>query len=185
VRLGVLCCVLVFGGHFALFTYVRPFLETVAGVGTNGIALMLLGFGVANFAGTLLAGILLERSLRLTLTLAPLVIGATGLGLAILQVGLPVHALFVAAWGLAFGAVPVGWSTWMARSVPDETESAGGLVVAAVQIAIAAGAALGGSVFGFSGVAGVFAAGGIVLLVTSGVILARATRSLPQYREPA
>lgn len=177
--LGVLCCVLVFAGHFALFTYVRPFLESMAGVGTNGIALMLLGFGVANFVGTFLAGFVLERSLRLTLTLPPLMIGAVGLGLAALHVGLPVHALFVAVWGLAFGAMPVGWSTWTARAAPDETESAGGLLVAAIQIAIAAGAALGGLVFGFSGVAGVFATGGIVLLLTAGVVVMRVTRHLP------
>jgi predicted MFS family arabinose efflux permease len=176
----MLCCVLVFGGHFALFTYVRPFFETVAEVGPRGIALMLLGFGVANFAGTLLAGVLLERSLRLTLTLAPLLIGAAGFGLAVLQVGLPVHALLVALWGLAFGGVPVGWSTWMARAVPDETESAGGILVAAVQISIAAGAALGGSVFAFSGVVGVFLAGGVVLLLTACIVFARVTRSLPQ-----
>lgn len=179
-RLGVICSVLVFGGHFALFTYVRPFLEAVAGVGADGIALMLLGFGMANFLGTILAGILLERSLRLTLTLAPLVIGAVGLGLAVLHLGLPAHALMVAFWGMAFGAVPVGWSTWMARSAPDETESGGGILVAAVQISIAAGAALGGSIFSFSGVTGVFAAGGVVLLLTAAVVFARATRSLPQ-----
>jgi predicted MFS family arabinose efflux permease len=178
-RLGVLCSVLVFGGHFALFTYVRPFLEMVAGVGANGIALMLLGFGVANFVGTMLAGILLERSLRLTLTLPPLVIGGVGLGLAVLHLGLPAHALMVAFWGMAFGAVPVGWSTWMARSAPDETESGGGILVAAVQISIAAGAALGGSIFSFGGVVGVFATGGTVLLVTTAVVFARATRSLP------
>jgi predicted MFS family arabinose efflux permease len=177
-RLGVICTVLVFGGHFALFTYVRPFLETIAGVGANGIALMLLGFGVANFVGTLLAGFLLERSLRLTLTLPPLVIGLVGLGLAALHLGLPAHAVLVAAWGMAFGAVPVGWSTWTARSVPDETESAGGILVAAVQIAIAAGAALGGSIFSFSGVTGVFATGGAVLLLTAAVVFGR-IRSRP------
>lgn len=177
IRLGVICSVLVFGGHFALFTYVRPFLEAIAGVDANGIALMLLGFGVANFAGTILAGVLLERSLRLTLTLAPLVIGAAGLGLAVWQVGLPGHAVLVAAWGMAFGAVPVGWSTWMARAVPDETESAGGILVAAVQIAIAAGAAVGGSIFSFGGVTGVFAAGGVVLLLTAGAVFARVTQT--------
>jgi len=180
IALGTGCCLLVFGGHFALFTYVRPFLEDVAGVSTNGIALMLLGFGVSSFFGTLLAGFLLERSVRLTLTLAPLAIGAVGLSLALSHLGLPLHALLVALWGLAFGAMPVGWSTWLARSVPDETESAGGLLVAAVQVAIAVGAALGGFVFGFSGVSGVFVAGGVMLLLAAGVIFATSTRSLPR-----
>ena len=102
---------------------------------------------------------------------------AAGLALAVWHVGLPVHAVLVAAWGMAFGAVPVGWSTWMARAVPDETESAGGILVAAVQIAIAAGAAVGGSIFSFGGVTGVFAAGGIVLLLTAGAVFARVTQT--------
>ena len=67
IGLGMLAIILVFTGHFALFTYVRPFLETVAGVGVTGISAILLGFGLANFLGTLLGGVMLERSLRLTL----------------------------------------------------------------------------------------------------------------------
>ncbi len=39
ISLGMLCVVLVFSGHFALFTYVRPFLERVAGADIKGIAL--------------------------------------------------------------------------------------------------------------------------------------------------
>jgi predicted MFS family arabinose efflux permease len=49
--------------------------------------------------------------------------------------------LLVALWGFAFGLVPVGWSTWLATTVPDEAESAGGLLVASIQLAISAGAA--------------------------------------------
>jgi predicted MFS family arabinose efflux permease len=171
IGLGILGTVLVFGGHFALFTYIRPFLESVAGVGLDGLALMLLGFGVANFAGTLLAGWLLERSLRGTLMLMPVLIGGAALALALLPVGVVGQALLVALWGMAFGGVPVGWSTWVARAVPDQAESAGGMVVAAVQLAIAAGAAAGGAVFGFGGVAGVFAAAGAMLLLTAVLVV--------------
>lgn len=173
IKIGVACAVLVFGGHFALFTYVRPFLEAMAGIGANGIALMLLGFGIANFFGTLLTGVLLERSVRLTLAIAPLMIGLAGLALTGLHLGLSWQALMVALWGVAFGAVPVGWSTWIAQSVPDETETAGGILVAAVQFAIAAGAAAGGYIFGFYGVTGVFAAGGLLLLLTTGIVFTR------------
>lgn len=35
VGLGMVSIILVFTGHFALFTYVRPFLETVTGVGVS------------------------------------------------------------------------------------------------------------------------------------------------------
>lgn len=46
--------------------------------------------------------------------------------------------LLVAMWGFAFGLVPVGWSTRLATTVPDEAESAGGLLVASIQFAIGA-----------------------------------------------
>jgi predicted MFS family arabinose efflux permease len=36
VGLGMFATTLVFTGHFAFFTYLRPFLEQVAGVGVNG-----------------------------------------------------------------------------------------------------------------------------------------------------
>jgi predicted MFS family arabinose efflux permease len=176
-RLGMALTVLVFGGHFMLFTYVRPFLEAFAGVGANGIALMLLGFGVANFAGTLLAGFVLERSLRLALTLPPLLIGLVGTAMAGLLLGLPAHAALVAIWGMAFGAIPVGWSTWAARAAPDETESAGGILVAAVQVAIAAGAAVGGLIYGLAGITGVFATGGVLLLLTTTLVATRVARA--------
>ena len=179
IGLGMVCVVLIFTGHFGLFTYVRPFLESVGGADIQGIALTLMGFGLANFVGTLLAGFMLERSLRLTLALMPLLIAAAGLGLAGLHAGLPVQASLVALWGLAFGTIPVAWSTWLARAVPDETESGGGLIVAAVQLAITFGAAGGGAIYALAGVAGVFATGGVLMLATSAIIFASISGSKP------
>jgi predicted MFS family arabinose efflux permease len=181
IGIGMLCTVLVFGGHFALFTYIRPLLESVTGVSDNGLALILLGFGLANLAGTFLAGFLLERSIRLTLTLMPVLIGTVALGLVGLHAGLPAQAAMVALWGMAFGAVPVGWSTWVARAVPDEAESAGGLVVAAVQLAIASGAAVGGLIFDLSSVSGVFGAGGVLLLLAA-LLIGGGVRMRPAQR---
>lgn len=167
IAIGMLGCILAHTGHYALFTYIRPFLEGSAGVGPNALALMLLGFGVANFAGTLLGGWLMERSLHLTLVLMPALVGVAGLMLVFLPISGIGLALVVAFWGLAFGGVPVAWSTWVARSVPDQAESAGGMVVASVQGAIAAGAATGGLMFGLSGIVGVFIAGSVVMLVAA------------------
>lgn len=164
---GMLCAVLVFGGHFALFTYIRPYLQDVAHLGIDGLSLLLLGFGLANFVGTLIAGALLEGRMRLTLTLMPMVIGMAALWLALGPVDRPGCALLVALWGMGFGGVPVGWSTWVARSVPHEAESAGGLLVAAVQLAIGCGAAGGGIIFDLAGAVGVFVAGGLLLVGTA------------------
>jgi DHA1 family purine ribonucleoside efflux pump-like MFS transporter len=171
-RAGMLSVLLVFTGHFAFFTYLRPFLEVVTGVSVNGLSLILLGFGVANFIGTSLAGFMLERSLRMTLLLMPLAMGAIALALVALGRAPLADALLVALWGMAFGAVPVAWSTWITKTVPDEAESGGGLIVAAVQFAITLGAAAGGVVFDHTGASGVFVGAGAVLLVAAAMIFA-------------
>ncbi|APG06116.1 MFS transporter [Luteibacter rhizovicinus DSM 16549] len=169
-RAGMISVLLVFTGHFAFFTYLRPFLEVVTGVGVNGLSVILLGFGVANFIGTSLAGFILERSLRMTLLLMPLAMGVIALALVALGRAPIADALLVALWGMAFGAVPVAWTTWITKTVPDEAESGGGLIVAAVQFAITLGAAAGGLVFDHSGASGVFVGSGAVLLVATAMI---------------
>lgn len=169
---GVTCIVLVYVGHFGLFTYLRPFLETEGGMHGERIALVLMVFGIANLAGTMLASVLLERSLRLPLTLTTMLLGAAGLALAVIPTPPAVTAGLVAVWGIAYGGIPVSWSTWIARAVPDETESGGGLIVAAVQLAITLGAAGGGLIFAAAGVKGVFVTAGLLTLATSVAVYA-------------
>lgn len=169
---GIVAILLVFCGHFAFFTYVRPFLEGISRMGINELSSTLLAFGVANFVGTLAAGYLLERSLRLTLLLMPLIMGVLGWLLATLGgFSMGTDIVMVALWGLAFGAVPVAWSTWITRVVPDEAESGGGLIVASIQLAIALGAAIGGVMFDISGVLGVCATAGTLLLAAAALVL--------------
>jgi predicted MFS family arabinose efflux permease len=167
VGLGMFALILEITGHFALFTYIRPFLETVTGAGIGSISAILLGFGVANFFGTYLGGFMLERNLRMTLFTMALMMGLLGLGLAMAGSALLPAAAMVALWGLAFGAVPVAWSTWITRTVPDEAETGGGLLVAAFQLAIATGAGVGGVIFDAGGATGVFTAGGSILLAAA------------------
>ena len=172
IGLGMLAIVLVFGGHFAFFTYIRPFLETVTQVGVSGMAAILLGFGAANFIGTILGGLMLVRNMRLTLLTMPLAMGFIGLALAMMGAAPLADGALIALWGLAFGAVPVAWSTWLTRVVPDEAETGGGLTVAAVQLSIAIGAAAGGAIFDARGATGVFMAGSLVLLLAAAIVLA-------------
>lgn len=181
IAVGMLGCILAHTGHFALFTYIRPFLETTIGVKTDGLALMLLGFGIANFFGTMLAGWLMQRSLHFTLALMPTIVGVVALAMAIFSTSLIGQAMLVAAWGLAFGGVPVAWSNWVARAVPDQAESAGGMVVASVQSSIATGAAAGGAMFSLSSIAGVFIAGGCLMLLAGLFISMRVNVPSPSF----
>ena len=170
IGIALFAVALVFTGHFALFTYVRPYIEIVTQAGISAVSGILLGFGMANFFGAYLGGMIIARSLRLTLVIMPLVMGIVGLALSAAGGSIMGNAAMVALWGLAFGAVPVAWSTWLARSIPDEAESGGGLMVAAIQLAIALGAALGGVVFDMSGPRGVFGAAGAILVLAALVI---------------
>ncbi|NIE83852.1 MULTISPECIES: MFS transporter [unclassified Burkholderia] len=171
VGIGMFAVTLVFTGHFAFFTYLRPFLEDVAGVGVNALSAILLGYGVANFLFTPVAGRALERGLRPMMIAMPALMVVLGAALALFGKLTALDAVLVALWGAAFGGVPVAWSTWVTRVVPDEAESAGGLIVAAIQLAISLGAAAGGVVFDTHGATGVFVAAAVVLVVAVATIV--------------
>ncbi len=104
---GMLATILIFSGHFAFFTYLRPFLETVAQASIEGVSLILLGFGVANFIGTSVASYLLSRSLRLTTALVPLMMSVLALLMVTFGHLTVLAGLLVALWGFAFG-----WCRW-------------------------------------------------------------------------
>lgn len=166
VRLGMLGVLLAFGGHFAYFTYLRPFLEGVTQVGVRGLSGILLVSGLASVVGTFLAGGALAPYLRLTLAPVPLLMGALAFGLVLFGSDPLVTTALVTLWGLAFSIMPVGWSTWLTRTVPDEAESGGGLFIATTQLAITLGAAAGGIAIDRSGAVGAVVVSGIALLLS-------------------
>ncbi|MGH9158950.1 MAG: MFS transporter [Vicinamibacteraceae bacterium] len=63
VAYGMAAIMLLFMGQFALFTYLRPFLETVTKVDVSALSLMLLAVGVAGLIGTSLIGSMLNTQL--------------------------------------------------------------------------------------------------------------------------
>ncbi len=172
IALAMLAVLMVFGGHMSLFTYIRPFLETVTGIGITAIAGTLLVFGIANFIGNYLGSLLVARSLLMTLAVMPLTIAALAVMLATLGGNFVTDLALIALWGLAFGTVPVAWSAWVSRQAPDEAESAGGLLVAAINLAIALGAAIGGLILDLSGIQSLFLASGSVLVLAAITVVA-------------
>jgi predicted MFS family arabinose efflux permease len=151
VALGLAAVSLFFMGQFALFTYLRPFLETVTHVSVSTLSLMLLVVGVAGFAGTAGIGRFLGKNLATTLAVIPGVMAVIAVALLFFGASVSVTALLLAVWGLVGTAAPVGWWTWLARTLPQDAEAGGGLMVAVVQLAITLGATLGGLLFDASG----------------------------------
>lgn len=79
VALAMFAVMLTFGGAFSSFTYFRPFLETYAHANVKELSLLLLGLGVAGFAGTYGASSLLPRRLYPMLRWLPLALSVATL----------------------------------------------------------------------------------------------------------
>ena len=167
VALGMAAVSLFFMGQFALFTYLRPFLEKVTGVGVSTLSMVLLVIGVAGVAGTSLIGRVLQGGLYRVLVAIPVLMAAIALLLTGFGASLTVTAILLGAWGLVATAAPVGWWTWLARTLPQDAEAGGGLIVAVIQLAIMCGATVGGLLFDQIGYQATFTASALVLLASS------------------
>lgn len=169
VALGMVGCGAFFMGQFALFTYLRSFLETVTRVDVSMLSLILLVIGSTGFIGTLIIGRFLRRSLFQTLIVIPVLMAL--IALALIPFG---HSTFVVGallglWGLLATAAPVGWWSWVAQAMPNNAEAGGGLMVAVIQLSIALGSTVGGLLFDSHGYQRTFFASAIVLLLGAAV----------------
>ena len=151
VALGMAAVSVFFMGQFMLFTYLRPFLETVTHVSISMLSLMLLVLGLAGLAGTFLIEAFLKNGLHRTLIVIPILMAAIALALVSFGSSAATTTVLLGLWGLVATAAPVGWWTWLARTLPEDAEAGGGLMVAIIQLAIASGATVGGLVFDSNG----------------------------------
>jgi predicted MFS family arabinose efflux permease len=167
VALGMLGAGLFFMGQFVLFTYLRPFLETVTRVDVSMLSIILLVIGVAGFIGTVVIGSVLKKGLYRVVIAIPLLMAI--IAVALIGMGSSVVATFVllGLWGLIATAAPVGWWSWLARTLPDDAEAGGGLMVAVVQLSIASGSTIGGLLFDGSGYRLTFFASAALLVLAA------------------
>lgn len=167
VALGMTACALFFMGQFTLFTYLRPFLESVTRADTTTLSLMLLVIGVAGFVGTTLIGAFLRNDLYRPLIIIPLLMAVISVSLLYFGESVIISAVLLGIWGLIATAAPVGWWTWMAWMLPEEAEAGGGLMVAIIQLAIMLGATVGGVLFDLRGYHATFETSAILLIAAS------------------
>lgn len=180
VALGLLAASLFFMGQFMLFTYLRPFLESVTQVEVSTLSLILLVLGVAGLIGTFAIEAFLKKGLFRSLAIIPLLMAAIALALVAFGGSVSITTVLLGVWGLVATAAPVGWWTWLARALPDDAEAGGGLMVAIVQLAIASGATLGGVLYGLDGYRATFESSAAILLIAAvATVLAGRAGSVP------
>jgi DHA1 family purine ribonucleoside efflux pump-like MFS transporter len=173
VAAGMIAIFMSFAGQFAFFTYIRPVYMNLAGFDVDGLTLVLLSFGIASFVGTSLSSMILKRSVKLALAGAPLVLALSALVLTLWGSDKIVAASIAIIWGLAFALVPVGWSTWITRSLSDQAEKAGSVQVAVIQLANTCGAAVGGYALDNLGLLSPLMLSGSLMLLTALLVAAK------------
>nr|WP_308925817.1 MFS transporter [Janthinobacterium sp. J1-1] len=164
---GMLAVGMFFMGQFMLFTYVRPFLETVTRVDFSTLSMVLLVTGIAGLLGTMLIGTLLQWSMYRTLVLTPLLMAVIALALTVAGGWLPAAFVLLGLWGLMATAAPTGWWSWLAKALPRDAEAGGGLMVATVQLCIALGSVIGGMLFDGIGYRATLIASAALLLLAA------------------
>lgn len=159
-----------FSGAFAMFTYLRPFLETVSEVGVQMLSMMLLVLGCAGFAGTFLGGRLTNGHVMTLLRCLPLAMAAATLALLGFGHVLSLVAILLAVWGAINTALPISWMGWVTQEVGDAPEAAGGLMVGAIQLAILLGATIGGTLLDNLGISATFVCSAGLLTVAGMIV---------------
>lgn len=165
---------LVVTAQFISYSYVSPLLHDRAGIPVTRIGLMLLLFGIAGLIGNFAVSLVLRRS-----SPAGVLVVTIGLGLALTAVLLLMRSpgsasVIMPLWGLFAGAISVTIQAFVTTEAHDVVEEGTALNSAAFNVAIAAGALIGGAVLE--------SAGRSAMLVTSivlvGLGVAVATRYL-------
>ena len=128
--------------HNILYTYIAPLLVP-AGIAVE-IDRVLLVFGLAALLSIWLAGVLIDRWLRVLLLISCALFGLIALVLAF-WISVPAIVYFaVASWGLAFGGLPALLQTALAKSAGESADAAQSMLVTVWNLGIAGGGLAGG-----------------------------------------
>jgi len=161
---GMTGILLLFMGQFALFTYLRPFLETVTHVNAAMLSILLLILGLAGLIGTFVISLILHRHVYRYLILIPFIMAIIAGSFVLGGEHLWFIAILMSLWGFIGTSAPVAWNTWLAQTLHQDTEVGGGLMVAIIQFAITLGATVGGLLYDSHGYSATFYMSAIVLL---------------------
>jgi len=141
-----LLTVIVVTAHYTAYSYIEPFVQTVAGFSARFATVLLLILGSAGIVGSVLFGKLGNRHASL------LVSGAIGLLLACLLLLLPASgsesnlAILSIFWGVAIMIIGLGMQVKVLALAPDATDVAMSLFSGIFNIGIGAGALVGNQI---------------------------------------
>ena len=158
-------------GHFTLFTYIAPFLQS-SGLPDAFTGISLSVVGAAGLAGIWIAGLTADsRPRRSLLSAVAVLVGAFAL-LPVLGGTWVGELALVTLWGAAFGAIGIYNQAAILRAGGEHKDAANGLTVVTIQLGIAVGAGYGALALGAVGAQFVPLAAAIPTAAALAIILA-------------
>jgi len=167
---------LIVTGNFLAYTYIAPYLEQIAHRSPSQVSLMLLAYGAAGVVANFTIGPFAAKALRTSLAV---VTALLAISLAVMNLAVDNPAAMVAllaAWGAAYGALPVLLQTCVfndASAIDGGADGATSINVAVFNAAIGLGALVGGLVINATGprlipvVSAGFVAVGLALVIAT------------------
>jgi predicted MFS family arabinose efflux permease len=181
--------------HFALFTYIAPFIRE-AGLPDYAISLSLTVLGASGLVGIWIAGITVDTRPRRSLIITTAAIAVAMLLLPLAGGSIPVALVLMGVWGAGLGAIGIYNQSAILRAGRDYKDAANGLTVLTIQLGITVGALYGSAALVLAGPLMVPIAAALPVAVALVITLAgrkyayppgrkEAGWSEPEVREPA
>ncbi|VVE26835.1 MFS transporter [Pandoraea anhela] len=141
------------GGHFTLFAYLVPYLQSRFAPSSNALSLLFLAFGVAGVAGAWLGGWAADRAGAATSLRgcpALFLVAMTGVPLAAMGEGgdvwqVVVFLVAMMVWGSLSWSISPVVQNFLIRTAPQDADANVGVNVAAMHVGVALGAGAGGA----------------------------------------
>ncbi|MFZ2611501.1 MAG: MFS transporter, partial [Raoultella planticola] len=160
-----LLTVIVVTAHYTAYSYIEPFVQTVAGMSGNFATVLLLILGGAGIIGSVLFGKLGNQhaSGLISIAIALLLVSL----LLLLPASQNAHHLMVLSifWGIAIMIIGLGMQVKVLALAPDATDVAMSLFSGIFNIGLGAGALVGGQVSTHLSMASIGYVGAIPALV--------------------
>ncbi|MGZ4662540.1 MAG: MFS transporter [Arthrobacter sp.] len=128
--------------HFALFTYIAPFIRAL-GLPENATGISLSVVGATGLVGIWIAGLTADSYPRRALLVTVTVLVTTFAVLPIFGGTCAGDLVMMALWGTSFGAIGIYNQAAILRAGGERRDAANGLTVVAIQVGIAIGAGYG------------------------------------------
>jgi len=170
-------------GHYTVYAYFTPFLETTMQLTPYWISICYFLFGIAAMSGGAFGGGL-ATSIGSTKSIL-IILGAFAVSLFMLPYStfsLPIFIIFMMIWGALSWALAPAQQEYIIQSDPVSSDIHQSFNNSALQVGIALGSGVGGMVYSQTGsVTSMPAVGGIVVLI--GFICAAISLSMPAKKK--